>query len=492
MNGSTNGSHLEGAAAAPGVAGAVDSGKPDPTLADPAVSERYRVIETLARRPQDALYLARRLDTGSLIELRVLSAELGADDKLVQAVREQAALVARVASHCPGIATVYECERVAGGALVLAAEHPEGATLREVIRREGTLNLERALRLAIRIARALERAHNLSLVHGGLRPENVVLVGPEETVVLTHFGFDRLLASRPAAATGPDASVPEDSVYQAPEQASGHTTERSDIYAFGAILYQMLAGAPPSSGRASRRFVDPKPLRKSRPDVTPTLERLIMQTLQAAPERRPMDISVVCNDLWAEISAEGPGKLPGPRPVAGPWRGTRTKRLVVWGGLAVIGALAVWFAQTLMPLSRPRATAPMAAAPGTVGAGARNDAPPSSPAGRPSSPAPAAGSVSPAGRPPDLRHGQKPPAGRPSPPSAAIPAKPAEPVASGRSDDRDKPAAPRSPGGEVPGAQRPKAPVASRPEPSPEAREPADDPGAIIDWLLTEGAGQRR
>ena len=78
MNGSTNGSHLEGAAAAPGVARAVDSGKPDPTLADPAVSERYRVIETLARRPQDALYLARRLDTGSLLELRVLSPELGA------------------------------------------------------------------------------------------------------------------------------------------------------------------------------------------------------------------------------------------------------------------------------------------------------------------------------------------------------------------------------------------------------------------------------
>ena len=472
--GSTNGHDLEGAATASAVtraAAAVDSAGPDPSLADPAVSERYRVIKTLVRRPQDALYLAQRLDTGTLLELRVLSPGRGADDTLLQAFREQATLVARVASHCPGIATVYECERLAGGALVLATEHPEGPTLQEVIRREGTLNLERALRLAIQIARALERAHNLSLVHGGLRPDNVVLVGREETVVLTHFGFDRLLAPRPAAASGRDASVPEDSGYQAPEQASGHTTERSDIYAFGALLYQMLAGTLPSRGGASWRFVDPRPVRKGRPDVTRNLERLIMQTLQAAPERRPVDISVVCNDLWAEISPQGPQNLPGGRIVARPSGGSRTKRFVVAGGLAVIGALAVWFAQArlmtptsvssaLVPLSPPRAAAP----PGPTAPAAGRA--PARPASR--SPAP------------------------PSPPVTVSPAKPAEPGASARSRDRDKPAPPPSRGEEVAVAPRPTAPVASRPEPSREAREPADDPGAIIDWLLTEGAGQRR
>ncbi len=482
--GSTNGHDLEGAAAASAVtpaAAAVDPAGPDPSLADPTISERYRVIQTLVRRPQDALYLAQRLDTGTLLELRILSPGRGADDALLPAFREQAALVARVASHCPGIATVYECERVAGGALLLAAEHPEGPTLRDVIRREGTLNLERALHLAIQIARALERAHNLSLVHGGLRPDNIVLVGREETVVLTHFGFDRLLAPRPAAASGRDASVPEDSVYQAPEQASGHTTERSDIYACGAILYQMLAGTPPSSGGASWRFVDPRPLRKGRPDVTRTLERLIMQTVQAAPERRPVDISVVCNELWAEISPQGPQNLPGGRiVVARPWGGSRTKRLVASGGLAVIGALAVWFAQArlMTPTSVPSVlvplSAPRAAAPGPT--------------------APAAGRIGPLQRVevPTTRAPAGPASRSSGPPVTVLPAKPADPAASARSGDRDKPAPPPSRGEEVTRAQRPKAPVASRPEPSREARDPADDPGAIIDWLLTEGAGQRR
>ena len=97
--GSTNGHDLEGAAAVTRAAAAVDSAGPDPLLADPTVSERYRVIQTLVRRPQDALYLAQRLDTGTLLELRILSPGRGADDALLPAFREQAALVARVASH---------------------------------------------------------------------------------------------------------------------------------------------------------------------------------------------------------------------------------------------------------------------------------------------------------------------------------------------------------------------------------------------------------
>src|SRR6266536_416106 len=127
---SSDGSELEDVATGAGVARgrpAVEHAKPDPVVADPAISERYRVIETLAPGPQDALYLAQRLDTGALVELRVLSAELGADRVLVPAFRQQATVVARLFSHCPGIATVYECERAASGRSAWPSRSPKSS-----------------------------------------------------------------------------------------------------------------------------------------------------------------------------------------------------------------------------------------------------------------------------------------------------------------------------------------------------------------------------
>lgn len=599
---SSDGSELEDVATGAGIAPgrpAVDHAKPDPVVADPAVSERYRVIETLAPGPQDALYLVQRLDTGALVELRVLSAKLGADRVLVPAFRQQATVVARLFSHCPGIATVYDCERAASGALLLTMEHPEGPTLREVIRREGTLGRERALRLAIQIATELERAHNLGLVHGGLRPENVVLVGPEERVVLTHFGFDWLIRSRSAGARGGTGVAPEASVYQAPEQVLGQASRRSDVYAFGAILYEMLAGAPPSTSMAFRR-VKRERLAKRRADVTPSLEHIIMRSLDVEPDRRPADISAMCNDLTVEVSPAAPdvervgfvrraddvrrtGRTAAARhalrrtgeilkglglrlsqrrtqlvtlargayfqayrlvhrkghldvrglkvldrgAVVGPRAGKRTKRLIASGGLAVavMGALVILFADARMtsdtstvstPPARsaptaaapPSATAPVAVtapapadAPGPGGApGLKDSATPDTPAastaaGRPpeSPPAPEAQSTSsPERSAADLGDAREPRADAPSPPATVTPSKPAEPKTAARSRVGVKPVQPPSRAEGVTAAQRPRPAVSPRPEPSREAREPAQDPGAIIDWLLNEGTGQQR
>src|SRR5258706_11483852 len=112
-------------------------GTPDPVLSDPVLCKRYRVVDTLTPGQEDALYLAQRVDTGALVELRVLSGRLGGDRVLVTALVQQATLVARVSGQCPGIATVHEWERPSGG-LVLAMEHPNGPTLPEGIQLERT------------------------------------------------------------------------------------------------------------------------------------------------------------------------------------------------------------------------------------------------------------------------------------------------------------------------------------------------------------------
>ena len=308
----------------------IASGTPDTVLSDPVLCKRYRVIDTITPGQDDALYLAQRVDTGGLVELRVLSGRLGGDRVLVTALVQQATLVARVSGQCPGIATVHECERTSGG-LVLAMEHPEGPTLREVIKREGTLDLKRALVLATRLGEVLEGVHNLGLVHGGLRPENVALVGPEERVVLKHFGFDWVLLSRSPGAGLHRESPREDRVYRAPEQAWEQATHRSDIYAFGAILYEMLAGTP---AMVPSRLHVYQPLKNSRADVTPGFERIVMHALQVAPERRPADISAMCNALTEELRLPGTARVvqnrPRPRFVA--WQADEGSRMGRGGG----------------------------------------------------------------------------------------------------------------------------------------------------------------
>jgi serine/threonine protein kinase len=504
-----------GAGAARGVV-AVGSVAQDAALSDPAIRERYRVVEAIAPGPEDALYLARRLDTGALVELRVLSGALGGDRVLLAALVQHGTLVARVSAQCPGIAALYECERTSRG-LVLAMAHPEGPTLREVIKREGTLGFTRALGLALGLAKVLERGHDLGLVHGGLRPENVVLAGPDEDVVLTHFGFDWVLLSRSPDAEGRRASAADDPVYRAPEQAWDQTTPQSDIYAFGAILYEMLAGTPPPASVASRPRVSPEPLKNCRADVTPGLERLVTQTLQVAPERRPADMSVVVNALSAEISADRPPTPPEGRTVADPSAGTRTRKLFWRTGLTVLGALvicAAWFAYARMTpgtssspplpqapsspasaLGLPADEVPTQAAPADApGPGvahrATDDAP--APPEAASSPPSMARGTPPVERAADASDAKKPRTGLPPDPAVVTRPRPAA-VTPEPAESPAMTTPPTTRADDLATTRRPAEPAAPRPQASRETGEAAgDDPGAIIDWLLNEGAGKER
>jgi len=520
--------------------------KPEPAMVDAALRERYRVVETLTEGADDTLVLCRRLDTEALVELRVLSGQLGADRFLVPAFRQQATVVTRISSQCPGIAKVYECERAANGDLVLVMEHPDGPTLREELRREGTLSLGRALDLAIRIAQVLERAHAFGMMHGALRPENVVLVNGGQAVVLTHFGFDWLLLSRPGGAGSGISKGPERSAYQAPEQAGGEAVQPSDVHALGAILYEMLAGTPPATSGALGRS-NPEPLAKRRPEVSASLERLISRTLDAEPARRP-DISALCNDLWGEAGPKEPPPTSPRRSFAGPRFGKRTKRLGALGGLAAIGVIAIWLGHGRMTSGRPpaptppaqpavisdtpAATAPITATtpasvngPGEPGPDRRADT------RGPVSPAPTRSPSISLPVPATERAGTEPPRSvgdtapqLPSPPAIAAPAPPkhAAPTPIVRSRDRAEPgepparrgnaASPQRPSAPAPTAPAPSAPVPAAqteaapnaavpsapartpaastratptaPAPSPPPRDSAEDPGAIIDWLI--------
>jgi len=505
-----------------------DSRKPDPSVAD--IGHRYRVIKSLGGTPGDVLYLARHLQTGALIDVRLFTGDRGADDDLVGALRHLAARAVRVSAQCPGIATLSECVRTGGVGLALAMGHHDGATLREEILRSGGLDPDRAITITVKIAEALQRAHACGLVHGGLRPDNVVLVGPEPTVLLTQYGIDRILAQWTASRRRKGALVKAHSVYQAPEQVHGETTERSDIYALGAILYEMLAGSFPRTGIASIRRGHLEPLAKRWPAITSSFERIVTRTLHQKPTRRP-DVSVLCDDLRAEIGAKRQPKPPRRLLVAGRWAWAWKAGLVA-SGLVVALGLAGWVTQEyLVPndtrwalpwslfapaksgilddasraLIAPTQAAPSARplppeSPVPVASPAPVVSPPPASPEPPPSPAPSA-SPSAVASPPV--HAPSPPRPdavitAPAPPKQSPDPRGEERIPPPRATTRPRPPAPRVDARSEPApaqprdvtpAPRPSAPSASEPARAPRAT--SEDTGAVIDWLLHEGRQRR-
>ena len=506
----------------------VPTTEPTPTGYGP-----YRTIETLVPGVQDALYLAEHADTRARVTLRVLAGDAARDEELVQSMREHAGRLVTLSARCPAIAAVYECAVTPGGALYLALEPPEGVTIAEALRRDGPFRPERAVRVAIGIAEPLEVAHTLGVIHGCLSPQTVALVGGEETVKLTQFGLDWVRTARWLNRRGARAVGALTTPYQAPEQSlTGEATNQSDVFAVGALLYEMLTGRPPGTHLAKRRRGGTLPVRKLRPEVTRTLERIIMRALAPEPSRRHRDVTDLFNDLWSEIS---PFNHAGRQERGAGLRGRAGVGKRVWlaaGGLVVAGGVAIvlagsWLrspdpAPLLAPPAPPPAQvasppppvaeAPLPSASAARPPGALPPAPaPSPPAALPPAPAPSPPAALPPAPALPSAPALPPPAARPPAPPAVVTLPPAAtPRPPSRPAARDVVPSPVSP---TPRATMPRSterlprPVAVEapsssvdtravppprtPASPPPARE-ADDSGAIIDWLLREGSTPRR
>jgi len=466
---------------------------------DPIIAARYTRLERMTDDGSDLRYLAQRLDTGAQVELQLLTGGWASDAALVRTLRDHAARVAAVSGEGLPIATLLECEPTADGKLVLVMDHPRGSTLRDTLRdtsrREGALPIERALQFALQIAEALESAHNLGLVHGGLRPENVVLVGPEPSISLARFGVDRLISSRSGGAPETKASR-----YEAPEQASGETTERSDIYALGAILSEMVAGRLRHAGDVTQPHVEPGGWRNGRGEMSAGLESLIARSLQPLPALRPPYMSIVCNDLADALNLHRRRKAAGRAPKVPARAGIGRALFMGCVAFGVIAALAVsfvhprltfvtsmlWNLRSESSQSPPTETAP---------------------------PDPPASSSDPAT---DKRFDPSQAAGGSTAPRSRTPVM--RPAAEGprRTDERQSLQPPRNPTSLPPDATtgagssdrihsvQPRARIGATEPPrsaSPAQRGPSatsqlhgesEDPGAIIDWLLTESRHPRR
>jgi Tol biopolymer transport system component len=223
----------------------------------------YAITEPIAAGGMGEVYRARDTELGRDVAIKVLPASFTSDAARVARFEQEAKTLA--ALNHPNIAHIYGLER-SGGTAALVMELVDGPTLVERIV-EGPIPVDEALALASQIAGALEAAHERGIVHRDLKPANIKLK-PNSTIKVLDFGIAKALnpkqVSGPAALTTPAMTeagyVLGTAAYMSPEQARGKAVDqRTDVWAFGAVLYEMLTGKPAFLGE----------------DVTSTLARVL-------------------------------------------------------------------------------------------------------------------------------------------------------------------------------------------------------------------------
>jgi serine/threonine-protein kinase len=209
----------------------------------------------------------------------------------------------------------------------LGVEFVEGESVRDALRRRGRFPPEEAVRLAIALADALAYCHAQGVVHRDVKPENVILASPDGHPVLIDFGSVLLEGAKRLTFSGltGELGTPE---YMAPEQIRGQRGDaRTDVYALGALLYELLAGRPPypsgpgeSAVRVMRRQLEDPLLPPGAPGADPALEGVLARALRRDPEGRFQTAAAFRDALADPAGAVARGEVtPGwPRPAAGP------------------------------------------------------------------------------------------------------------------------------------------------------------------------------
>ena len=267
---------------------------------------RYRLVELLGQGGMATIYRATDAQLGREIAVKVLRAELGRDPDFVARFRQEAQAAASL-SH-PNIVGVYDFGTDADGPYIVM-ELVDGEDVATLLSRNGPLPPRQAARLAAEVAHALAAAHARGIVHRDVKPGNI-LVSADGRVKVADFGIARAWSD--ARITLPGVTL--GSVhYFSPEQALGEpTTEASDIYSLGIVLYELLTGRRPWEGDnaaavAMARVSAPPPLvSKVRPNVPPVLEAIDRRALSPDPAARFPSGAAMAEALEAFLDDRAP------------------------------------------------------------------------------------------------------------------------------------------------------------------------------------------
>jgi serine/threonine protein kinase/class 3 adenylate cyclase len=269
-----------------------------------AVASRYDIVCVIGEGGMGVVYEARDRITDAIVALKVIRPELSAREDLIERFKAEL-LSARKVTH-KNVCRVYEISRF-DDMFAISMEYVEGDTLREILNRYGPLSVRRAKDWVQQICRGLQAAHEAGVIHRDLKPENIV-VTKENVVKIMDFGLAHSVETK-ATQTGTFLGTP---AYAAPEQIRGETTDvRADIYALGAILYEMLTGSVVFQSDSATAVLmshlhdPPVAPRSIEPSIPSYLEGVVLRCLQKKPEKRFASISEFEVAL-VEQAAKGP------------------------------------------------------------------------------------------------------------------------------------------------------------------------------------------
>jgi eukaryotic-like serine/threonine-protein kinase len=294
--------------------------------ADPLVGRvldsKYELVARLGEGGMGAVYRARRLHIGDEVAVKVLHRRLLAEEGAAERFRREARAAAQL-QH-PNVVTIHDfCEERADGApAYIVMELVRGVSLRDLLRREGRLAEARAAALMGDVCAAVGQAHRQGVTHRDLKPDNVIVVPPaseggREFAKVVDFGIAKLRGGTGPLALTRTGALIGTPYYMSPEQCRGENTDaRADVYSLGAMLYEMLTGAPPFradnlADLFAKQLTEAPPPFPARLRVNPALERVCLRALAKDPDQRQEDASALSREIQSALETPAAG-LPTP------------------------------------------------------------------------------------------------------------------------------------------------------------------------------------
>jgi serine/threonine protein kinase len=281
----------------------------------PVFPEGLEMIRPLGDGKMARVFLARETDLQRVVAVKVLRAELSADET-ARARFEREARSAASLTH-PAVVSVHRFGRLADGTPYLVMTFVNGRTLADRLKAEGVMQEAEARALLVQIASALAAAHKKGIVHRDVRPANVLVDEETGRYMLADFGIAGLLEG--GGESGPrltrTGQIIGEPRYASPEQLRGEkVTGQADLYSLAVLAYEVLTGESPYAVSSTRETItahlagEPRPISRIRPGVSSDLEDLLLRCLARQPTHRPRAEDVVKRlEAWGTADGASSG-----------------------------------------------------------------------------------------------------------------------------------------------------------------------------------------
>jgi serine/threonine-protein kinase len=296
------------------------------------VLDHYRIDATVARSGMSTLYRATDQKKNRQVALKVPHPEMEAEPILLERFKREEE-IGQLLDH-PGVVKTYDGEE--RSRVYMVSEWVNGRLLRSILNDEKKLPVERAVTIVLRICDALDYMHKHGIVHRDLKPENV-MVDENDNIKLIDFGIAMKEDARRLTFVNLSATLGTPD-YISPEQVKGQRgDQRSDVYALGILLYEMLTGRVPFIGpnplaaMNERLLIDPPAPRELNEEISPELEEILYRALERDPRHR---YATAHEMMWDLENQEQVGVADrGPRTIG---RRGVNKQLLLYAGMALV------------------------------------------------------------------------------------------------------------------------------------------------------------